>query len=222
MHALERGSHSRMDAEDHGLPFSNRFALESRPRRIGPLRLRPGRISYGLCGGMCYAALDYYHAGVPAPAMVTAPRWGTTMHRYLVRRQLDSWRCLLVPLRTLCWMALPDEAVARATLRRQLPRLLALLKRGEPAVILLVRVRLGDPTINHQVVVTGYDYERKGARVRLFLYDPNHRGEVTLDLNACPTDAALEASQSTGERVRGFFLLPYRPRTRRLPEPDTI
>ncbi|MGD8967102.1 MAG: hypothetical protein PVI07_06305 [Anaerolineae bacterium] len=40
------------------------------PRAIRVLRdtleaqLAPG---YGLCGGMCFAALDFFHAGIPTP-----------------------------------------------------------------------------------------------------------------------------------------------------------
>jgi len=51
------------------------------------------------------------------------------------------------------------------------------------------------------------------------LYDPNHHGvEVTLSLNEAPDSLDLDAIQSTGEPVRGLFLLPYRPRRRGLPQ----
>jgi len=209
---------SPMEAARHGLPFGNRYAWESRTRRVGPLRWPAQRISYGLCGGMCYAALDYYHAGLPVPALYYPPAWGTALHRYLLRRQIDSWRWLWVPLRTLWWMVRSDRSAARATIRGELPRLLRRLDRGEPAVIVLIRVRRSDPTLNHQVVVTGYEREPASGRVRLMLYDPNHHGlEVTLSLNEASDSAELDAAQSTGEPVRGLFLLPYRPRRRGLP-----
>lgn len=210
---------SPMEASRNGLPFGNRYAWESRARRIGPFRCAAWRVPYGLCGGMCYAALDYYHAGLPVPSLYYPPVWGSPLHRYLLRRQIDSWRYLWVPLRTLCWMAASDRAATRATVRRELPRVLRKLDRGEPAVIVLVRVRWGDPTLNHQVVVTGYQRDVVTGRVRLVLYDPNHHGvEVTLSLNAGWESVALDAVQSTGEPVRGLFLLPYRPRRRRLPQ----
>ncbi|MFO7697820.1 MAG: hypothetical protein R6X16_11790 [Anaerolineae bacterium] len=210
---------SPMEATRHGLPFGNRYAWESRARRIGPFRWAAKRISYGLCGGMCYAALDYFHAGLPVPSLYYPPVWGSPLHRYLLRRQIDSWRYLWVPLRTLWWMAATDRAVTRTTVRRELPRLLRKLDLGEPAVIVLVRVRRGDPTLNHQVVVTGYEREVNAGRVRLALYDPNHHGvQVTLSLNADRESESLNAVQSTGEPVRGFFLLPYRPRRRGLPQ----
>jgi hypothetical protein len=212
---------SAMEAARHGLPFANRYAWEGRAGRIGPIRLRAMRISYGLCGGMCYAALDYFHAGLDVPPLYYPPAWGTPLHRYLLRRQIDSWRWLWVPLRTLWWMLSSDRSVARATLRRQLPRLLSSLDRGEPAAIVLIRLHRGDPTINHQVVVIGYECELPTERVRLALYDPNHHGfEVTLALNADPEAETLDGIQSTGEPVRGFFVLPYRPRRRKLPLPE--
>lgn len=217
--ASAAGARSPMVVARHGLPFGNRYAWESRARRIGPIHCGARRIRYGLCGGMCYAALDYFHAGLPVPALYYPPARGTPLHRYLVRRQIDSWRYLWVPLRTLWWTVRSDRSAARAALRGELPRVLRRLDRGEPAVIVLVRVRRGDPTANHQVVVTGYEREYATGRVRLMLYDPNHHGlEVALSLNEAPDSLDLDAIQSTGEPVRGLFLLPYRPRRRGLPQ----
>ncbi|MGI6368593.1 MAG: hypothetical protein ACOX2L_09610 [Anaerolineae bacterium] len=207
-----------MRARANGLSFTNRYALQTRARAWGPLRLGPKRLSYGLCGGMCYTALDYFHAGLLPPALHYPPASGTPLHRYLLRRQLDSWRYATVPLRTLWWTLLNDRALARRTVQRELPRLLKSLNQGVPAVILLVRVRCKDPTLNHQVVVTGYTEDREHGRVQLELYDPNHEEmDVTLTVNSLPQSEELAATQSTGETLRGFFVLAYRPRLRGLP-----
>ena len=209
--ASAAGARSPMVVARHGLPFGNRYAWESRARRIGPIHCGARRIRYGLCGGMCYAALDYFHAGLPVPALYYPPARGTPLHRYLVRRQIDSWRYLWVPLRSVVASVIAASRPVRASCRaRAGPR------RARSDV--LVRVRRGDPTANHQVVVTGYEREYATGRVRLMLYDPNHHGlEVALSLNEAPDSLELDAIQSTGEPVRGFFLLPYRPRRRGLP-----
>jgi regulator of RNase E activity RraA len=73
------------------------------------------------------------------------------------------------------------------------------------------------PTQNHQVVATGYDLDEYNRRVTLFLYDPNHPGkepELTVGLDP---DGDPHIEQSTGEPLRGFFVLDYGPRKRGLP-----
>ncbi len=175
-------------------------------------------IAFGLCGGMCFAALDYRAAGAPVPEQSEPPPWGTPLQRYLMRRQWDSWRWLAVPLRTLYWMALSERQVAWRTVAHELPRVLAGLGAGEPQVLLLLRATGLDPTRNHQVVATGCRREGQDGPVTLFLYDPNHAGcEVALRVD--PSGAASPpVTQSTGERLQGFFVIPYRPRTP--PPPD--
>src|SRR5437879_1659393 len=44
----------------------------------------------GLCGGMSYAALDYYFSGVPIPVQPFPPANGTTLYNYLYDRQVNS------------------------------------------------------------------------------------------------------------------------------------
>ncbi len=168
------------------------------------------QIAVGLCGGMCFAALDYRVAGLPIPSNENPPPWRSPLGHYLWRRQWDSWRQGAAALRALAWMALSDRQVARRTQRRELSRLLASLDRGNPQVLLLLRATSLDPTRNHQVVATGYLRDSPDGAVTLFLYDPNHHGrQVTLGIKAGAEPTTL--AQSTGEPLRGFFLVPYRP-----------
>ncbi|MEX0667089.1 MAG: hypothetical protein WD313_02030, partial [Acidimicrobiia bacterium] len=46
--------------------------------------------TFGLCGGMSWAALDLYLDRQPAPADATSPREGTELFSRLVGRQADS------------------------------------------------------------------------------------------------------------------------------------
>jgi hypothetical protein len=65
---------------DNGFRFSNNDITWS----IGFIH------STALCGGMAYAALDYYNAGMEVPQIATAPAEGTPLHRYILGRQEDA------------------------------------------------------------------------------------------------------------------------------------
>jgi hypothetical protein len=55
-----------------------------------------GDASNGLCGGMAYAARDYFEAGISIPPDTTAPSSGP-LFDHLVRRLFDSFNLLLPP-----------------------------------------------------------------------------------------------------------------------------
>lgn len=196
-----------VQAASHGFRFANRFVY------TWPWARRRVAAVYGLCGGMCFAALDYAYAGIPVPQASEPPPWGARFHRYLVRRQWDCWRWLTVPLRAVCWMLQPPGRLARRTLARELPQVLAGLDANAPQVLLLMRAQGADPTVNHIVAATGYRLEAHTALVTLFVYDPNHPGrEVRLWIDA--SGAAMPpVRQSTGEPLQGLFRIGYRPRT---------
>ena len=96
--------------------------------------------------------------------------------------------------------------------RIEVPKLRRMLENGQPAVLLLIRVQgMNNPTMNHQVLATGYEFDRETKEMKIFLYDPNHPGEqpsICLDLKK--PSAGLKLIQSTGEALRGFFVVPYK------------
>ena len=47
-------------------------------------------ITGGLCGGMCFAALDRYFTGREIPKITTPPKDGTPLFEEILRRQIDS------------------------------------------------------------------------------------------------------------------------------------
>ena len=65
-----------------GFGFANTFVNDFVPA----LDIRTG----GLCGGMTYAALDFYNAHRPIPAQDYRPANGTALQRYLYDRQVVS------------------------------------------------------------------------------------------------------------------------------------
>ena len=116
-------------------PSANGFAFANRWPHVPPLRFRLGGpvpvelaigdAANGLCGGMAFAALDLWFAGLRPGADVLPPVEGTPVFRYLVRRQLDSFELGLGPARFYL-LGAPWRSGARRTaeiLRRELPRI---------------------------------------------------------------------------------------------------
>lgn len=203
-------------AEEIGFRFPNHYdcSLSLNPPFVKSVTLGP--VVYGLCGGMCYAALDYYYAGLPVPDRTTVPRLGDGLYRYLWKRQIDSFQLPMGPLRILRWMFREDEAVARSTIQKEFLKLRNSIARLQPVVLLMIYARSWeDPTRNHQVVAVGYDLDEAAQQATVFLYDPNYPGKepkLHLDLQS----PSVMFVQSTGETPRGFFLQNYRPKKKGL------
>jgi len=199
---------------EHGFRFDNWFSFDV---RLTPA-LRLGRVEPGLCGGMAYAALDYYHAGVPVPRMRQAPPSGSALLRYLIERQLASNRPAVL-YRVLRWTLGGVASLEQRMLAQELPALQRRLQRNEPTVLVLVRAPdLWHVTANHQVVAYGYREDEAEGIMHIDVYDPNWPGEaVSLSLELAEPDWGLEAWHSREGTFKGLFVQPYEPRRRGLP-----
>jgi hypothetical protein len=160
---------------------------------------------------MCFAALDCYFAGRPIPQRPDIPLVGTGLHRCLVDRQVDSLNLPSGLLKVLEWMILGDAEVGHRTASEEFPRLRRGIDRGDPAVLALIRQRgLSDPSQNHQVVARAYKYDLGSKTAEIALYDPNHPNEepwLTMDFSK--PKQGISPAQSSGEALRGFFLMTY-------------
>jgi murein DD-endopeptidase MepM/ murein hydrolase activator NlpD/uncharacterized protein YgiM (DUF1202 family) len=223
---------TRFSPADHGFRFINRFELNLPVKftlpLVGPLDL--SRVVFGLCGGMCFSALDYFYNEDQPPQDSEVDRIDNQLFVYLCERQLDSLRIPVV-LKVLEWMLISDQEIRKRMSRNEQPRLRKQLDRGEPVVLALIRARGGeDPTQNHQVLATGYSLDADTNTLTIELYDPNHPGkDPTLDLRL-PRQGETAGpgwiTQSTGEALRGFFVISYKrqstpPRVTR-PGPGTL
>lgn len=191
-----------------------------------------GNAARGLCGGMVFAALDYWHAGAVPPAV--QPAAGTPLFRFIVRRLIDSWHLPAGVARYYWWMLLPDSdtsicagrrrpgrwrGITRRTLSREWPIIRARLDAGAPAALAVVTVASASPLLlggNHQVLA--YDYSIEGTAVTVRVYDPNVGPDDTVWIRfdtASPAAAGRAGafSHNLGLRlpVRGFFLTRYAP-----------
>lgn len=195
------------------------------PLGVGTLGI--GNAGRGLCGGMVFAALDYWHAGAKPPA--GQPEAGTPLFRFIVRRLVDSWRLPAGAARYYRWMLLPDgdrpatarraagrAGVARRTTERHWPAVRAMLDAGVPAALGVVTVASANPLLlggNHQVLA--YGYEASGSLVTVHVYDPNIGPDdsVRISWDAGAEPAAFASNLGLRLPVRGFFLTRYRPVT---------
>ncbi len=170
---------------------------------------------------MCYAALDYYYANKKMPQYGSPKDIETPLMTYLCGRQLDS---LSIPvlLKIIEWMSRGSDELAARMLKTELPKLMRSLDKGEPAVLCLIRTEKGgNPTHNHQVVATGYDLDAVPGSVVITLYDPNHP-QTSPVITAGLARETFTIRQSTGEVLRGFFLMPYKYRNAALPAPTLM
>ena len=176
--------------------------------------------TFGLCGGMSWAALDLYLAGTAVPTQSTIPGQGTELFSRLVGRQADSLGRSELLRRVLTWQLLPDSGqwwrfwldnAGKLVEHREWPQLRGSLDDGHPQSLCLIRSRgVGGIANNHQVVAIGYEIAA-GGRVKIDLYDPNHPGmSPVVAFEPGGPSNRINARQSTGEPVRGFFVWPHK------------
>lgn len=215
-----------------GFAFANAFPGVPL-RRIGipgVVSVPIGDASNGLCGGMAFAARDYFEAERPPPSDAKAPATGP-LFDYLVDRLFDSFALPFGPATYLELMnpILPDGETTWSRLglaprgrawrmiKREWPAIRAQINAGHPCPLGLIRVKSSDPfelKRNHQVLA--YGYELAGTAVELRLYDPNRPKDdgVTLSLDLShPTQRTTVLSYPAGPPVYSFFAVPYEART---------
>ncbi len=195
----------------HGFAFANSWpaapAISVRTP-AGPVGI--GNAARGLCGGMVFAALDYWRAGRLPPVVQPAP--GTPLYRFVVRRLIESWRIPAGVAGYYRGMLSSDADLARRTVSRHWPRIRALLDDGQPAPLALVTVISANPLLlgrNHQVLAYGYALD--GAEVTLAVYDPNSGPDDGVVIRFSTTRAGFSHTVNIGWPVRGFFLTRYTP-----------
>jgi hypothetical protein len=169
---------TRFDPTQHGFRFGNRFVNEF---TLWPMRLT----AHGRCGGMAYAALDYFLSGREAPTQTELPADDSPLGRLIQKRQIDSLRnqapgFLNRILNPFGWRS--RRLFAQGLFQgRQFDLLKEWIDDGRPAALGLIGTRLGVINTHHQVVAAGYELGDRPQELRIFLYDPNYPGtELTM------------------------------------------
>jgi hypothetical protein len=197
------------NAVEHGFAFSNSFTNHV----VTIPALGIDITTSGRCGGMAFAALDYWHHGLAVPDAAGLPADGSLLGDYIYARLLDSM--LANGWRFLRFMGTPDapgllgSGVARMTREQEYPKLMRALDGGSPCVLGLSQARdiegLGN---DHQVVA--YGYEDGAGSSRVFIYDNNDpRRERVLEFTSTydPDDSQVRGWNQ--EIWRGFFVEDY-------------
>jgi hypothetical protein len=193
-------------ANRHGSHFANTF--------VNPVVNIPGLgdiNTYGLCGGMTFASLDYFYAGGPGPthnasdfgAGTTNPPPGSRLYQYIYGRQLNSFdprvNPSVVKFLTQSWPI--GRSAYEVTVEDEWPLIMNEIDAGRPAPIGLISS--GSVVESHQVVAIGYS---TNPSRRIQIYDCNYPDtavELVLD------DGARAVIESTGDRWVGLFLEQY-------------
>ena len=191
----------------------------------GVLAVPIGDASNGLCGGMAFAARDYFEAGRTPPPETAVPGAGP-LYDYLVRRLLDSFSLPFGPSRYLELMnpALPDgesflsrlgwapHGRAWRMVNDEWPKLRGDIDAGRLSPLGLVKVKSANPFDlgeNHQVLAYGYDLT--GSRLTLRIYDPNrpNRDDVTMALSIGDPAHPIAITSTPATTVFTFFRVTY-------------
>ncbi len=179
----------------HGFAFVNHFSGSVLSRSFGVASDMVQMSGFGLCGGMSFAAADYFAAGRPVPTEARQPAEGTALREYLHRRQMDSLGGLAAGLpqvaRFTSHMRAPDLGAAgtRVFSAAHVDSVVRELQAGRLVMLGLVYVRtagnkqdaagpVGQPWENHQVLAyAAARPTRPGEPIRLRIYDPNFPGD---------------------------------------------
>jgi hypothetical protein len=215
-----------------GFAFTNAWPSEPAVVVSTPFgQISIGNAAAGLCGGMVFAALDYWQTGIAPPAARPAP--GQPLYRYIVQRLIDSWHLPAGAAEYYQWMNLPDgntgfdlfgryivteQGVAWRTIETQWPQIAAGLDSGTPAALGVVTVASASPAdlgVNHQVLA--YGYGASASQVTVQVYDPNSGLNdgiyIRFDPRAPAKPTTFAHNLNIARPVRGFFQTAYAPAT---------
>lgn len=199
---------NHFDPAKNGFNFVNDFKNDF----VSALSITTG----GLCGGMSYAALDYYFAHASVPRQDFRPANGTPLQSYLYNRQVESIKSNLDKWTELGFNpggARDSEFFnwgLQASNGGRLEELRSFLDKGTPVPLGLQ----GDGnTGTHQVVAIGYDMGRyKGdlgafeSDLKIFLYDPNHPNQTMTLVPDPAKHLYYYPSGGSGETWRTYFV----------------
>jgi hypothetical protein len=169
--------------------------------------------AHGLCGGMVFAAMDYWNADQAPPEMTEAPKDSADpLFQYVRQRLIDSFDFAGQGHRWIAYSSphYPDgDAIvenvgmlgrAYTTYRLEWPRIRDDLADGRLSPIGLVQTKKFGIDQNHQVLA--YAYEQSGQEVTLWIYDPSiPNTAVTLRFDITHTDRGVAVHRSHGDRA---------------------
>ena len=210
------------DPSIHGFHFDNTFQNH---RFIGPIHISMG----GRCGGMAYAALDFFLSGLPVPSDTTLPLEGAVLSTYISERQdksinntIDLWlERIPNPFGWRTWeffhWGLPSQANGQFT------RLKSCIDIHQPIPLGLFAPGGGGFSGHHQVLCIGYEIGENDQDLKIFVYDPNYHNGICVIKPDITQTRYFETDPNGGVRewLTYFVDLNYRLKTPNLNNPCT-
>lgn len=169
----------------------------------------------GMCGGMVFAAMDYWNGGELPPATnrppghVDDPLFPHVRDRLLASFDVDGsghrWLGYSSP-----HYPNGDEGVIQfaglargrswVTYRDEWPRIRDDIDHGRLSPVGLIQTTTLDIGANHQVLA--YAYQQSGQHVQLWIYDPNlpDDDDITLNFDITSTDGEVHVDRRLGAR----------------------
>jgi hypothetical protein len=205
---------TRFKPEIHGFKFANNFTVQTQIAGFN------GPSFGGLCGGMVYAALDYFYAARTIPQQNYMPAEGMPLQSYIWQRQQNS--ALPNADKWIEYGFNPFGSRNREFFTwgiqfgsGRLGELMSKIDRGDPVPLGLKDCGgdcgcPGGPG-SHQVLAIGYQLGRYNGDqtnnvqdVSIFVYDPNYPNE-TLTLKPDVAGAMYLYSERNSSRWRAYF-----------------
>lgn len=197
-----------------GFHFPNKFT--NNVKIIGSLSVT----TYGRCGGMAWASLDYYTRGVPTPTCNGAdfgtaqvPTDGTPLADYIYTRLMDTFVKYGVTFVYKNYESdhatlLAGKGLVRETKEDEWPLLKSYLDQGKPVVLGLIACS-GGLADCHQVVACGY--EINNGIISINIYDNNYPDDDTVAIQSTVDISANPHWNEVNSNAqitiwRGFFV----------------
>lgn len=203
----------------HGWAFPNAWEDGAWEVALGGTTYRIGL--RGRCGGMAFAALDCFRAGLAAGSLHgrEVPERSSAVARYLMRRQIESVGAGMggnIARFALMTYLPAGGRLGSAALTRshELGNVLVSMTAGNPVPLgLVVAERFTGIGLNHQVVACGATRDERGLRIRV--YDPNfpRRDDVELRVDWTGEERIIEyVGDQPRKEWRALFVEKYTPR----------
>ena len=201
----------------HGFHFTNNFTNTVLSTPFGDIT------TSGRCGGMSFAALDYFYAHMTIPGHMDydfgptqTPADGKPLPDYIYKREMD----LIVSdgLRFFEWTERPDhhtwvrDGVTELTKNEEFPKLMATLANGPVPIALIVATSILHIGDNHVIVASGAEFDESSGTMMVHGYDCRNPNEaVTLTSTADDPHFILTIDRYTdpSEVWRGWFVANY-------------
>lgn len=178
-----------------------------------------GHASFGLCGGMVYAAKDYHEAQMPlpqCPKLDLSSPLGNFIKERQVASVLNGTDLYTYALQTMCGSKVSDYHLCAA----EWSKIKATIDADHPSPLGLILAKSYNPleiTKNHQVLAYGYKVigEDEGEKALINYYDPRcpDRNDLQLEFSTNVAAAPIDTNDPSLGPVYAFFESRYSPET---------